>query len=197
MCFLDIEEDGKIIISKEGMQLASVKALYNTDKNAGKTFFKKCMTYIFYVYNPEGIYKNKRLSLKRKEVCEKYINGEDWKKYEDNKHIQSVIKDYIEFGTTLTDQLIYGLGKDIDDVLTNIKEIPFKKRQMIEIDVNGRMISKEVNTDNSEEKTKAIANAIKLLDYAKLLKDKQRIEREEKQKSVIDEGERLFSKEEN
>jgi len=183
MCFLDIEEeDGKIIISKEGMQLASVKALYNTDKNAGKTFFKKCMTYIFYVYNPEGIYKNKLLSIRQKEVCEKYLDGEDWDKYNSNKKLQDVVIDYLDLCLTPTEQLVIKFNKEIDNILQRLSEIPNTREMIFDFDVDGRIEKKKIIADNSKEKKEAIEIGIKLLDYQKLLKEKVKIDKDEKKK---------------
>lgn len=183
MCFLDInEDDGKIIISKEGMQLASVKALYNTDKNAGKTFFKKCMTYIFYVYNPEGIYKNKLLSIKRKEVCEKYLDGEEWDKYDGNKKLQDVVIDYLDLCLTPTEQLVIKFNKEIDNILQRLSEIPNTREMIFDFDVDGRTEKKKIIADNSKEKKEAIEIGIKLLDYQKLLKEKVKVDKDEKQR---------------
>ena len=191
MCFI-INDEGKIDVTKEGMQLLEVQALYKTDKREGKSFFKKCITYVFYVYNPDGIYKNMLPRLKRKKVCDTYIGGDDPKSFEDNKLIQDVIKIYIDTCTTPTERLILGVNADIDELLQRIKDIPYVRKHKIDVDLeDGKVITKMVEVDNSEEKGKAIMLALKLVDYQEALKKKLRIEKDDSKKKD-EEVKRLF-----
>jgi len=133
MCFI-IDNDGKIEVTKEGMQLPEILALYKTDKREGKSFFKKCITYIFYVYNPEGIYKNLLPRIKRKKVCDTYLAGEDWKGFEENKHVQEVIKTYVELQTLPSERLLIGTITSIDGMLERMNKIPLTKTITIEVE---------------------------------------------------------------
>jgi hypothetical protein len=189
MCFI-INEEGKIDVTKEGMQLPEVIALYKTDKREGKSFFKKCITYIFYVYNPEGIFKNMLLSKRRKKVCDTYLTGDDPKGFEENELIQKVIDVYIDLCTTPTERLLLGTINKIDGLLTRQDKVPLTRIVMLEVENDGVKQKVKVEIDNSEELAKVLKLSKEMVEYQELLKKKIKIEKEESKKT--DEVKRLY-----
>ena len=74
MSFLYVEDE-EVKITPDGMMMPEVKELYNSDKRERKAFFKKCITYIYFVYNPNGPYKYKSLESRKKMTCSRHIKS--------------------------------------------------------------------------------------------------------------------------
>jgi hypothetical protein len=185
--YLTEETEPRVDITKEGMQLPEVIALYKTDKTRdSKSFFKKCITYIYYTYNPDGMFKNILPSLKRKKVCETFLKGTDWKELEDNRLIQDVIRIYIDYCTTPTEKLIFGVIRRIDELLQRLDNIPLTRKIKIEIEHDGTKHTQMVDVDNSEESARTLKLAKELIEYQELLKKKLKTEKDESKKKEED-----------
>jgi hypothetical protein len=172
MSFL-VLNNGKVEFTEEGKTLPAVIELNNRDKHQDKRFFDDTATYIFYVYKKEGVYTNKLPTAKRQYVIEKHLPNRKVSDFENNITVKKIIDLYIELQFTPVEQLGEGLKRDIEDLLKRVGNIEYEKEVMVEFDaeviINNekevKHFRQKVVMDNSAEKDKAMATALKLMDF--------------------------------
>ena len=195
MSFL-ILNNGKVEFTEEGKTLPPVIELNNRDKHLDKKFFDDTATYIFYVYKKEGVYSNKLPQTRKQFVIDKHLSLRKVTDFERNPTVKKIIDLYIELQFTPIEQLGEGLKRDIEDLLKRVNTIEYQKEVMVEfeaeVEVEGnkevRTFKQKVMIDNSEEKEKAMAIALKLMDFEEKLTSKIFKEKKEKKRSEL----RLF-----
>jgi len=185
--------NGEVQITEEGKQLTVYKELDSNDRHTGKPWVKACITFAFWMHKKNGPFSNMLPQQRAERVCNEILQGK-YKpvQFEVNYEYGRFAKDYITSQYSMTEQLHESIKKDIEELLSRIKEIPFTKKQRIKAtvkipDPDGVIIDRQVDTvidiDNSEEKYKAIALAEKLVDYEQKIRQKIMAETKEKRRS--------------
>jgi hypothetical protein len=190
---LYLDEDTQLVkVTNEGMSLKEVKDLWNRDKKTGKSFFKKCITYIYYTYKNRGIFSNYPLKKRQELVVNKYCSSETVKYFEENEQIKKVIELYKGIELTFVENVYEDIKADIYELIDNMRKIPwYLTKQMdveigYEVKVEGKKAkqpqTKNVRTavkiNNFAEKVAALDKIDKLLDKEESLRervDKERI----------------------
>ena len=168
-------EDGKVNLLPEAMTLPEVKTLWREDKTSSKTTFNLIITYIYFVYRIDTIYKNMYLTTRKRATCVNQLGkSEDyWKDIEDKESVKLLIDWYTNNAKSKEEQLLDALDDDIDKYIEYLKNIPYTKKVRVEEtknDETGEVTTSYKNEDNSDEKMKAIKNSKDLLLYRKELK---------------------------
>lgn len=192
MSFL-VLNNGKVEFTEEGKTLPAVIELNNRDKHLDKKFYDDTATYIFYVYKKEGVYANKLPSSKRQYVVEKHLSNRKVSDFENNITVKKIISLYIELQYTPVEQLGEGLKRDIEDLLKRINNIEYEKEVIVEfeaeVDIDGKKEPKhfhqKVMMDNSAEKEKAMAVALRLMDFDEKLTVKIFKEKKDKKRTGL------------
>jgi hypothetical protein len=174
MSFLYLEKD-QVKVTADGMALPAVQSFYAGDNSAGKKRFFKAMKYIYYVYNKDGVLRNKLPEDRKKIVCNTYLDAIDPEVYEKSALVRPIIDLYIDYSISPTELLYEQLKIDIQNIRKKISSIPFDKEiklhinELVDIDITDEEtgntytkkipVSKDVyiNIDNSKEKAAAIA----------------------------------------
>lgn len=177
---LYLTEEGEIKITDEGMQLPTVRELWNSDKRSmSKPFFFKCMTYIYWMYKKDGEYRNHPYK-KRRELAEQHAK-DSWKIFEENTRVKAVVNTYLENQLTLTERLYENIKRDIADCIEHLASIPIKRKiketiEIDDVDNQGNNIKRKIKIDleidNSIEKSKALDLAEKLVEKEESLRKK-------------------------
>lgn len=165
--------DGKIGVIEEAKNLKEVKALWDYDRTRSKLSYNKYITYIFYVYREDGIYKNLFLATRKRQTCvnQLKIKETEWEQIEAIAEVQGLITWYLQHSLNKEEQLLVALDKDIDDYLQYLKNIKYIKfERIVEKDSDGveNIIRRDI--DNSVEKMRAIKNSKDLIIYRNELK---------------------------
>ena len=178
MKILYLDRNGNVRITKEGKPDKAFNDLYISDRREGKPFFKDAITYIYFVYDRDSIYKNLSLDDRKLLVCSNFIKDKkkDHIYFEKNKKISACIKRYIECLFTATDRLYIKLQDDIDKYITYLSEIPYSITKVIEVNVSlsdGTIQREKVSVEisNTNEKVTAIKASSNLVEYKKSLED--------------------------
>jgi hypothetical protein len=189
--FLDIEE-GKVVITPEGMTLTVVKDLYSRDRHIGKPWFEACITYAYYMYKKDGMFKNMLPDQKSSRICSEMLKGKyKMEDFESNSACKDMMNEYLTQQYTPTELLRDSIKTEIQELLNRIRSIPYVKKQHVEVildvpDHEGIMTKMPykvwVEIDNSDEKAKAIKLAETLIDYEAKLNAKIIAETKEQRK---------------
>lgn len=166
--------EGKVEILPEAMTLPEVKALWDEDKTRGKQYFHMYMTYIFFVYRSDGIYKNMYLTTRKRSTCVNQLQkSEDyWQEIEGKATVKALIEWYEKNSKTKEEQLLEALDDDIERYMEYLKNMPYSRQVRVEEKKNGDggVTVAFRHEDNSDEKMKAIKNSKELVLYRKELK---------------------------
>ena len=186
MSFIVLTDNDNITVSKDALAHPVIRNVYDQDKSANKDLFLKYITYIFWVYNPNGIYSN-LLPDHRKDVVMKRISKtEDWKDIEKVSGVKEMIELYIETSCSPNEILYESCKKDIEYERKRLSDIPPTKKFLYEadhqIDVSKGKVKKIetvriktwIEIDNSDEKDKAYKRILNLFEY------------EEKMRAIVD-----------
>lgn len=172
-------EDKEVKITEAGMREPTVIELWNSDKRSrSKPFFHKCMTYIYFMYKPDGDYKNLTPSRRLEKSLEQA--GLSFNQIDGNKRLKAVIDEYIDQTTTLNMRLYEAIKQDVEDIIERIKNVPSTRKVKFETKhttlVEGKEIEIPIKTwvdvDNWEEKSKAVKNAEQLIDFEDRIRKK-------------------------
>lgn len=166
--------EGKVTVLPEAMTLPEVRTLWDEDKTRGKQYFHMYMTYIFFVYRVDGIYKNMYLTTRKRAACINQLQKKEdyWQEIEEKPTVKAMIKWYNDHSKTKEEQLLDALDEDIDKYIEYLKNIPYTRSVRVEEKKNGDGDISVVfrSEDNSDEKMKAIKNSKDLILYRKELK---------------------------
>jgi hypothetical protein len=163
------EIDGKVEVIKEAQYIEEVLKL----KKHGKEFYDKALTYIFWMYCNESIYREMLTSQRKLYICKRHLGGEDINLYENNKDVKNFINLYEEIQCSREERLRKNVQNDMDDLITRIGNIKFTKIVTVEVpvEINGLIENKKVQVeiDNSKEKADALALSKSLISLSKEL----------------------------
>ena len=187
--FLYLEND-VVKISEQAMALPESKAVWNMDKHKGKPFFNNVITFTFYMYHPESIYRNLDSRMRKSKIIKVHFPGLRYEIDQDQR-----VKDFIDtfnmLSKTQKERILDTMIKDLEDMMDHLAKIEFQKRidevhtVFVKCPAKGEEIPVDVKVkkvvDNSQEKMKAM----------KLIEDA--MEREEALRKKV-EKERLMSK---
>jgi hypothetical protein len=165
--------DGKVELLPEAMTLPEVKVLWDEDKTRGKQYFHLYITYIFFVYRIDGIYKNMYLTSRKRQACVNQLKKPEdyWQEIESKPTVAALIKWYNDNSKTKEEQLLEALDEDIDKYIEYLKNIPYARQVRVEEKQgDGEIVVSYKSSDNSDEKMKAIRNSKDLILYRKELK---------------------------
>lgn len=170
MSFLVLAEDNWIRPTTEGWGISEVNALYRNDNSLNKKDFYDTMKCIYYIHNPNTLFKNKSIDEKIKIVNEKYLTDSTYERIIRKKHAKEVEALYIDLVLTMNQRLWEKVKKDAVDFMEHLSSIPFVRQIEWSGDVifehEGEkkvvVVKKIIDIVNIDEKKKAMDTALKL-----------------------------------
>ena len=188
--FLEIELD-KVKVNEQGHTLKEVKALRSSDKTRDKRFFKDAITYVYYTYNKNSIFKNLLPDQRAKKVCEVFLPKRKPTDFESNVRVKDVIVLYNELSKSFKETIREKILSDIQDMMEKVANVPLTKVQRVKRTVNVEFfcdqcsakhtqdvtIDTRLTIDNTAEKYQALDMVEKLLaresDVMKKIKEEE------------------------
>ena len=159
--------NNKVFIIKEAEYLPEYLSLCK------KKFKDDALTFIYYMYNENSVYKELLPSQRRKYVAERHLQGVDVEEIEKDEDVQKFIKIYNEIQLSREERLRQKVQRDMDDLLDRLSDIKFSKTVLVNVDVevDGNIITKKVpvEIDNSKEKGDALKLSETLIELSKKL----------------------------
>ena len=176
--FLELDEQGQVVLKKGAMNIPSVKELYASDKRSeSKPYFYKCITLIYHLHKKEHEFSNLGPKERLNNINTIYFKDDDVQKYLDKPLVQAVIKDFINLEYTTTERLYEGIKRSIEHWKLKMADIPMTKKIKYEHnhdttiedgEGNPKVITIPVkitiDVDNSEEYLKAMKTANDMID---------------------------------
>lgn len=189
MSFLVIT-DNKIELVVGAEKLPAIEELISRDRSEGKKFIRDAYTYIYYVYSPDSICRNKYPEDRKQFVINNFLPSRKKEDFEENKYVKAVIEVYNDLNLSLSERFYNDLKSDMEEMLIYLRNIPWTKKlkinQEVEVMVGAElqkiMVNVTIDHDNSQAKLDAIARAEKIIDLEEKLKDK--VAKELKEKTV-------------
>ncbi len=129
-----------------------------------KDGMKQILIYIYYVYNPEGIYSDMYPEVRKERVISKYSLPED---IEDDEDILALIEQYNECAKIREERFRDDVLRNMEDLLERIHKTPYEKPG--KANVEGQTVT--VMVDNSEEVAKLMKLAETLLNLSTKYRD--------------------------
>jgi len=192
MSFIILTENDNITITDDALAHPLIRKVYDQDNTSNKELFLKYISYIYWAYNPNGIYTN-LLPENRKEVVIKIVaKNDNWKDIENVPGMKEMIDLYVETSYSPNEILYESCKRDIEYERKRLSEIPPTKKFLYEgshdIDVSkGKtkkiesvFIKQWIEIDNSDEKDKAYKRILNLFEYEEKMKnivEKERIDK--------------------
>lgn len=191
----------QVVLSPEAEEFPEIVRLRNSDKTKGKKFFNSCLVYIYHTYSFDHVMNNMLPMERRRRVCETYLNGESYEKYEKNQRVRAVIELFMDDEYSINERFYQGIKNDMEQLMNHLNNIPWERKMMIEkplvvkhpetnddIEVT---IKDEIIVDNSAEKMAALDKAKKLMgimsELEKSIKEERKGKnRKEKPMSLLD-----------
>lgn len=117
-------QNGKVVVTDQGLMNESVRKLYEADHSKGKERFTKMGAYIYSVYDKRSIYRQMNL-LDRQKLVSADVIGEPgyWRNAEKNESFIKIISKLNELQFTHKERLLEGVKKKIDDYLRYFDEL--------------------------------------------------------------------------
>lgn len=189
MSFLYIE-NGEIKITEEGLSHPIVHEYYKSDKTKKKGSFKVWITYLFYVYKKDGLYKDKLMTDKKRLTCKHHIG----KPIDYYKRLDNVLDRFIEVYIASQridpiEEFLTKVYKDMDEYINHLLNIKYTITLESIKNVNGEAITEKIEKDNSEEKVKAYKAVTDILKTKEAIEKKVKSTLRETKKKKIN---RLF-----
>jgi len=189
--FLEVE-NGEVFITEEGKMLKSYQELNGRDRHMGKPWVNACLVFTFFMWKRGGMFSNLLPVQRADRICSEMLDGK-YKPddFEKDFYYNALKNDYVNLQYSPTEILYEGLKVDIQDILTRLKNIPFTRRERVEVTaefpnqegiMTKQKVMANIEFDNSEEKMRAITLAEKLIDYETKLRTKILAETKEKRK---------------
>ena len=204
MAFLSLNKTGEIEVSNEGKRLPCMISLAKKDKTKFKTYYNRALIYIYHVYSRKHDLSFLAFNSRKKRTQELYLNGYDISKFEKDKLVKEVIKEY-KFQQYTTNELAYeSVKEDFVKLKEHISNIPYEINKAVEQTVTVEFPYKEekieqripirtvVNVDNSKARFEAMAQLKNLLileaDIRKLIEEEEISKKKKKIESMMDQG---------
>jgi valyl-tRNA synthetase len=152
-------------MSEQGMTLPESKAIWNMDKHKGKPFFNRIITYTFYVYNKDSIYRNLNPSQREEKVMSVYFPEVRNRSMEDDR-VKAFIKAYNYLTKSSKERIRDTMLKDLEEMALKLSNIKFTKQKKVNQPVFVHCphcqkdvtvdVDMKIDIDNTEEKLKAM-----------------------------------------
>lgn len=159
--------NNKVFIIKEAEFLPEYVSLCK------KKFKEEALTFIYYMYNENSVYKELLPSQRRKYVSERHLQGYSVEEIEKDEDVQKFIDIYNEIQLSREERLRQKVQEDMDDLLDRLSNIKFSKTVIVNVEVEekGSTVTKKVSVeiDNSKEKGEALKLAETLIELSKKL----------------------------
>lgn len=179
------ESTGEVYVSDEGKHLSCIKNLEKKDKTKGRVYFNNSLRYTYHVYKKEHDLSFLSFNQRKLRVINEYLPDQNSDKFENDKLVQEVIKEYKLQQYTPNELFYESIKEDFNELRDYIKDIPLRKKikidEIVEVsfeDDEGKthikevQVKKEVYLDNSKEKFDALKRAGELIDLSNLLQEK-------------------------
>jgi hypothetical protein len=190
--------NGNVEITTGGRNIKAFKELYSLDKTSGKTYFKKWIGFIYYMYHKKSVFYNiDQEELRAKKIMEMiYDEGRDssTKLIEKTREASLV---FIDMHYLASERQLINHYRDIGEHKKIMQSIPWKKK-VIETVSNddGDKVTREYYIDNSKEKLQALKNHAELLQHSELIeRDIERERRQNKKKDLSADKKTLIEQE--
>jgi len=163
------EIEGEVVICDIAKNIQEVVSL----KKEGPAFFRNAITFIYWMYNEESIYREMLHSQRKTYICKRHLAGEDPEIYENNVCVKKFINLYEEIQCSREERLRRAVQVDMDDLLNRLSTIKFTKKVQVSVTVEekGEDVVKKifVEIDNSKEKADAMALSLTLINLSRQL----------------------------
>lgn len=185
---LYIDDLGQVKVNPDFEQSVAVVNLKQLDKTKDKSEFAKWITYAYHMYKRDHKLANFGSRDRLQRVQAIYFSGEDISTIETQDAFKDFKLTFIDLQHTVTSRFIENLKKDMEELLTHIRNIPLTRKELVPIDIKEGIrtikVERWVDVDNSDEKFKALRNADNILSlYDKFAEKLKAEQREEKRKS--------------
>ena len=185
--FLYLEDD-VVRINEQAMTLPETKAIWGMDKRRHKKYFQKIITYTYYMYHRDSIYRNLDISDRRKKIMSTYFpDSRKHDEIESDYRVQAFINIYNELSKTQKERIRDSMIKDLEQMADHLSKIEFQKKIdethtiMVKCPEKGEEIPVDVKVkkiiDNSQEKLKAMKLIEETMDREEAIKKKIEKER--------------------
>lgn len=152
MSFLKLE-NGEVVVTDEGMQLPEVQVIYKRDRNSNKSYFKKVIKYVYFVYKPDSTFSEILYTERKREVFDKFVKTGDVEAFINDTEIEELGKSFEDKSVTHEEKLLIRWKEDVQQYLDMLTSIPYYRV------VNGVQIP---NITEKENALKAATNIIKV-----------------------------------
>jgi len=184
--FLYLEGD-IVKINDQAMTLPEVKRVYSMDKHKGKPFFNRVITYIYYMYHRDSIYRNLDEPVRRNKIRNVYFPEIRKPYFWEDERIKAMVDVYNFLAKSRKERIFDTMLKDLEDMMDHLATIKFQKTidethtVFVKCPAKGEEIPVDVKVkkviDNSQEKLKAMKLIEEALEREETLRKKIEKER--------------------
>lgn len=196
---------GKVVVVDDAHKVkGELRTLYTNDRSASKKFFRDAITYAYFMYMKNSMYKSLFPKDRAKEVSVKYFgDAQKWKKFEYNDAFADFRKYYESIQYDAEERALIALETEIEDMILHLKDVKYFINDTVDVEIDvpsydgseetiRKTIKKEIQISNYKEKKNALMAIGDIIKTRKLLKEEIKIKVVEQKnhasKSLLDRG---------
>lgn len=178
-----VAQDGKIMVTEEGMLVPSMQDLYKSDTGNKKTFFNESVKYIFLMADPLSPYINyidsdRIVNIRKEQFL--YLGDDMFNQIVTDKHVIAALEDYKDKHYDTLERAWDGAKIKVDNFLKHLNTIPMEEEMeekvVIDIDDNGEKRKKSIKVkyvrSNHDEYWKALKTYNEVFNFVKNVEQK-------------------------